>query len=93
MKLSLSLESVENIEEVKMSFSAKFNLQLQWFDKRLDWMNLKNEKHLNLLRGVITILNAKTMIYAKFDSFQLSIFKWPIRNFFLSPLPYKKKKN
>ena len=64
VKLSLTLESLENIEEVKMSFSVKFNLEAEWFDKRLEWMNLKKEKHLNILNNnIIDELWVPTVVF------------------------------
>ena len=42
------IESLENIEEVKMSFSAKFDLHAEWFDQRLTWNDLNNDKFLNI---------------------------------------------
>ena len=32
-----------------MSFSAKFNLAVEWFDSRLTWNNLNDDKYLNIL--------------------------------------------
>ena len=48
MMVSVALRSVENIEEVKMSFSAKFKLDIEWFEKRLDWENLNEDAYINV---------------------------------------------
>ena len=48
VNIVINIESLENIEEVKMSFSAKFNLVAEWFDYRLTWNNLNNDKFLNI---------------------------------------------
>ena len=46
--VSIHIESIENIDQVKMSFSAKFNLLVEWFDARLTWNNLNDDKFLNI---------------------------------------------
>ena len=42
------IESIEEIDEVRLSFSAKFRLILSWFDKRLRFNNLNEDSFLNL---------------------------------------------
>ena len=39
---------MQNIEEVKLSFSAKFNLVAEWFDSRLTWNDLNDDDFLNI---------------------------------------------
>ena len=48
VNVSIHIESLENIEEFKMSFSAKFNLVAEWFDHRLTWNDLNVDKYLNI---------------------------------------------
>ena len=48
VKISISIQSIENIQEVKMSFSSKFNLVAEWFDARLTWNDLNDDKFLNI---------------------------------------------
>ena len=47
-KISIYIQSFENIKEVEMSFSSKFNLVAEWFDKRLTWNDLNDDKFLNI---------------------------------------------
>ena len=47
--LSLTINSLEHIEEVKMSFSVKFNLEIEWNDKNMDWQNLNDDIFLNIV--------------------------------------------
>ena len=47
--LSLTINSLEHIEEVKMSFSVKFNLEIEWYDKNMDWQNLNDDMFLNIV--------------------------------------------
>ena len=64
MSMSVNLESLENIEEVKMTFSVKFNLEAEWFENRLDWMNLKNNNNLNILgKEIINRLWVPSIIF------------------------------
>ena len=44
----MHIESIEEIEEVRLSFSAKFRLTLSWSDQRLNFNNLNREMFLNL---------------------------------------------
>ena len=44
----MQIESLENIEEVKMSFSAKLILVAEWFDARLTWKDLSDDEFLNI---------------------------------------------
>ena len=44
----MNIESLQDIQEVKMSFSAKFNLAAEWFDERLTWNDLNDDKFLNI---------------------------------------------
>ena len=48
VNISIHIEVLENIEEVKMSFSAKFNLAAEWYDARLTWNDLNAEEFLNI---------------------------------------------
>ena len=48
VNISMSIEVLENIEEVKMSFSAKLNLAAEWFDARLTWNDLSDDEFLNI---------------------------------------------
>ena len=48
VNISINIESLKNIEEMKMSFSAKFNLVAKWFDARLTWNDLNDDKFLNI---------------------------------------------
>ena len=44
----MHIESIEEIEEIRLSFSAKFKLTLSWSDQRLAFNNLNREMFLNL---------------------------------------------
>ena len=44
----MEIDSIEDIEEVRRSFSAKFKLKLIWFDQRLIFKNLNEDMFLNL---------------------------------------------
>ena len=44
----MDIESIEEIEEVRLSFSAKFRLTLSWSDQRLSFNNLNRDMFLNL---------------------------------------------
>ena len=46
--ISVNIKSLDKIEDVKMSFSVKFILQVEWFDKRLTWENLNTDNNLNI---------------------------------------------
>ena len=48
VNISINIESLQNIEEVKLSFSAKFNLVAEWFDPRLTWNDLNDDDFLNI---------------------------------------------
>ena len=48
MNISINIETLENIEELKRSFSAKFNLVAEWFDGRLTWNDLNDDDFLNI---------------------------------------------
>ena len=32
-----------------MSFSVKFNLEIEWYDKNMDWQNLNDDMFLNIV--------------------------------------------
>ena len=46
--ISITIQSIENIEEVRMSFSAKFSVIITWFDHRLTFKNLHENRFLNI---------------------------------------------
>ena len=48
INIVINIESLENIQEVKMSFYAKFNLVAEWYDDRLTWNDLNDDKFLNI---------------------------------------------
>ena len=48
VNVSIKIYRIEEIEEVKMSFSLKFKLVLEWFDDQITWNNLKDDKYLNI---------------------------------------------
>ena len=48
MNISLIIQSIENIEVVKMDFSVKFKLILEWYDGKITWNDLNNDKFLNI---------------------------------------------
>ena len=39
---------IEDIEEVKMSFISKFKLILEWYDDKVTWNDLNDDKFLNI---------------------------------------------
>ena len=51
MKVSLTLQKVVAIEEVKYSISFKFKISLMWRENRVTFQNLKAIPTNNLLRG------------------------------------------
>ena len=48
VNVTIRIESIESIEEVKMSFSAKFKMILSWTDGRIVWNDLTKDKFLNI---------------------------------------------
>ena len=48
VNIFINIENLENIEEVKMSFSAKFTIAVEWFDVRLTWKDLNDDEFLNI---------------------------------------------
>ena len=45
----MDLGKITGIIEIDMKFEVKFELFIDWFDKRLTWMHLLNNKSLNIL--------------------------------------------
>ena len=41
VEVSVKVLAIGNIQDILMKFEAKFQLSLQWFDKRLTYKNLK----------------------------------------------------
>ena len=48
VNISINIEQLNQIEEVKMSFSAKFTIAVEWFDGRLTWKDLNDDEFLNI---------------------------------------------
>ena len=48
VNISIIIESIERIDVVKMSFSAKFKLIMEWFDAKITWNDLNDDKFLNI---------------------------------------------
>ena len=48
MNISIIIESIENIEVVKMDFSVKFKLIMEWYDNKITWNDLNNDMYLNI---------------------------------------------
>ena len=64
VKISLRIQSIENIQEVKMAFSSKFNLIAEWFDHRLTWNDLNDDKFLNIpTKRVLDLLWFPSIIF------------------------------
>ena len=49
--ISMKLESIQSISETERSIALLFNLEMQWWDPRLTFENLKNTTELNILTG------------------------------------------
>ena len=49
----LTVESLQNIKELDMSFDAKFSLTMEWFDSRLRYKNLIDDDYKNLLTNLV----------------------------------------
>ena len=64
VNVSINIESIEYIEEVKMSFTAKFGLSVEWFDQRLMWNDLNDDQFLNIPNEeVINALWVPTIVF------------------------------
>ena len=48
VNISIIVNSIEHIEVVKMDFSAKFKLVLEWYDEKITWNDLNDDKFLNI---------------------------------------------
>ena len=51
VNVSLTIEEITDIEELKMTISVKFRLKMRWFDSRLRWMDLSENKYFNTLNS------------------------------------------
>ena len=49
IKVSVDVQQIVNINDLKLHFGAKFRLRLKWFDLQLKWVNLKESKFRNFL--------------------------------------------
>ena len=49
INISINISKITEIKEVDMKFSAKLKLSIKWFDRRLTWMNLMDNRGLNIL--------------------------------------------
>ena len=46
--ISMIIQHIESVQEVKMRFTASFILRAEWIDSRLTWNDLNTDKYLNL---------------------------------------------
>ena len=44
INISMNLEKITGIKEIDIKFELKFNIFIDWFDKRLTWMHLLKNK-------------------------------------------------
>ena len=51
VKISMTLERIQSISETASSITLLYNLEMQWWDPRLTYENLKNVSELNILTG------------------------------------------
>ena len=49
LKVSVTIEGIKSVEEVKSRYTATFNLKLEWMDARLTWYDLREDFDLNIL--------------------------------------------
>ena len=49
LKVSITIEGIKSVEEVKSRYTATFNLKLEWSDARLTWYDLREDFDLNIL--------------------------------------------
>ena len=54
MNITIKIESIEDIREVKMSFLSKFKLILEWYDDKITWNDLNDDKFLNIPSDDVT---------------------------------------
>ena len=67
VNVSVKIKVLEDIDEVKMSFSSKFTLVFEWFDKRLTWRDLQDDLFLNVLKDdVLENIWVPTIIFELF---------------------------
>ena len=57
----LTVESLQNIKELDMSFDAKFTLKMEWFDSRLRYKNLIDDDYKNLLTNLVKEENKRNI--------------------------------
>ncbi len=48
VEVSVLVLSLSNIRDIEMQFTAKFQLSLQWIDKRLTFKDLRDGKYFEL---------------------------------------------
>ena len=50
VNISIDVTEITSLEEIKMTFSVKFRLKLLWFDSRIRWFDLSENKYFNILK-------------------------------------------
>ena len=49
IKVSVKVQEVIGINEIKSLFHAKFKIRVSWYDRRITFHNLMNSTHMNIL--------------------------------------------
>ena len=49
VRVSITIEEIKSIEEVKSRYTTTFDLELEWMDARLTWYDLHEDLDLNIL--------------------------------------------
>ena len=49
VKVYFTIDAINNIKEIDMTFSAKFTITLEWYENRVFYHNLKSKEALNIL--------------------------------------------
>ena len=49
VKVSITIEEIKSIEEVKSRYTTTFDLELEWMDARLTWYDIHEDLDLNIL--------------------------------------------
>lgn len=50
VKVYFTIDAINNIKEIDMTFSAKFTITMEWFDERLRFSNLNDGNFTNLAK-------------------------------------------